>query len=94
MGRRCLLLTPDGAGCSMLLLPPFSPSPNIFLHISHKPRRSVLPPQPMAEVSTAGVPEPERSLLKTQGRGGRGLAGSGAATAFISVQVLCSGSLT
>lgn len=54
----------------------------------------MLPPQPMAKVSTAGVLEPECSLLKTHGRGRKGLAGSGAATAFISVQVLCSGSLT
>lgn len=72
MGSRCLLLTPEGAGCSVLLLPPFPPCPNIFLRIPHNPSRSLLPPQRTAKVSTAGVREPECCLLETQGRGKEG----------------------
>lgn len=89
MGRRCLLLTPEGAGCSMLLLPPFSPCPNIFLHISHEPSRSLCCPRSPWPRSARQV-----CISLSAGRGRRGLAGSGAATAFIPVQALCSGSLT
>lgn len=36
---RCILLAPEGAGCSTLLFPPFSPCPNTLLQTPPKPRR-------------------------------------------------------
>jgi len=51
--------------------------------------QGALHPQPMAEASTGrGVHEPKRCFPKACSRGRRLLALSGAATAFISIQVL------
>lgn len=89
-GGRCIPLAPEGAGCSTLLFP-LSQHPPVHPTRFQRPGRAMpgggqgsAPPAR----GTAGVCEPKRCLPRACGRGRRGLLRSGAATAFISVQVL------